>query len=79
MPENLQERAISIAHEGHKGLVKTMLLLWEKLWFLKINDRVKVRIDHYMQILQEAGQTLCRCLPYHQNHGSQFLWNISHG
>jgi len=45
-PENLQERAILIAHEGHQGLVKMKQLLREKVWFPKIDDRVKTRIEH---------------------------------
>ena len=37
----LQERAISITHNGHQGFVKTKQLLRENVWFPKINDKVK--------------------------------------
>ena len=83
VPENFRERAISIrAHEGHQGLVKTIQLLWEKLWFPKIDDRVKTRVDHYVAC--QANTSGSRPDPlqmsiYHHNHGTQFLWTFSHG
>ena len=33
LPEALQNRAVKIAHAGHQGIVKTMALLREKVWF----------------------------------------------
>ena len=33
VPAALRDKAISIAHEGHQGLVKTKQLLREKIWF----------------------------------------------
>ena len=45
IPKTLRERAISIAHEGHQGLVKTKKLLREKVWFPKIDDEIKRRIE----------------------------------
>ena len=33
VPQTLRARAISIAHEGHQGLVKTKQLIREKIWF----------------------------------------------
>ena len=45
VPKKLRERAISIAHEGHQGLVKTKQLLREKVWFPKIDDRVKIKVE----------------------------------
>ena len=41
----LQQRAISIAHEGHQGLVKTKKLLREKIWFPRIDEETKKMID----------------------------------
>ena len=45
IPEALRDRAISIAHEGHQGLVKTKRLLGEKIWFPRIDDSVKQKLD----------------------------------
>ena len=45
IPKNLRDRAISIAHEGHQGLVKTKQLLCEKVWFPKIDNEVKKKIE----------------------------------
>jgi hypothetical protein len=47
LPTSLRSHALSLAHEGHQGLVKTKRLLREKVWFPakreslvpKINDR----------------------------------------
>ena len=33
VPMQLREKAVSIAHEGHQGIVKTKQLLREKVWF----------------------------------------------
>ena len=45
LPTSLRQRAISIAHEGHQGLVKTKKLLREKVWFPGIDKEVMVMID----------------------------------
>ena len=39
---------MSIAHEGHQGLVKTKQLLREKIWFPKIDEEVKKLINNCM-------------------------------
>ena len=44
IPKALQDRAISIAHKGHQGLVKTKQLLHDKIWFPRI-DSVNQKID----------------------------------
>ena len=45
IPAVLRERAISIAHEGHQGLVKTKKLLREKVWFPGIDSMVKQKVE----------------------------------
>ncbi len=45
VPTSLREKAISIAHEGHQGLVKTKQLLREKVWFPNIDSFAKRLID----------------------------------
>ena len=45
IPSLLREKAISLAHEGHQGLVKTKRLLREKVWFPKIDSIAKRLID----------------------------------
>ena len=63
VPENFRERAISIrAHEGHQGLVKTKQLLWGKVWFPKIDDRVKKLARPFADV----------SLPW--NHGTKYTW-----
>ena len=58
MPDSLHQRAISIAHESHQGLVKTKKLLHEKIWFPKIDHDVREMINHPDPF---------RCLSYLQN------------
>ncbi len=41
IPSSLRNRAISIAHEGHQGLVKTKQLIREKILFPGIDKTVK--------------------------------------
>ena len=45
IPASLRHRAISLAHEGHQGLVKTKKLLRQKVWFPRIDEEVKILID----------------------------------
>ena len=45
IPTSLRQRAISLAHEGHQGLVKTKKLLREKVWFPRIDEEAKQMID----------------------------------
>ncbi|XP_051992411.1 uncharacterized protein K02A2.6-like [Xyrauchen texanus] len=44
IPLSLQVRAISLAHEGHQGLVKTKKLIREKVWFPGIDRQVEIMI-----------------------------------
>ena len=46
VPQSLRSRVISIAHEGHQGLVKTKQLIREKIWFPGIDKDVKNMIDN---------------------------------
>ena len=41
MATTLQQRVINLAHEGHRGIVKTKKLLREKVWFHRMNNMVK--------------------------------------
>ena len=41
VPMQLREKAVSIAHERHQGIVKTKQLLREKVWFPGIDKYVK--------------------------------------
>lgn len=41
IPLSLQPRALSLAHEGHQGIVKTKQLLREKVWFPGIDKQVE--------------------------------------
>ena len=52
LPEALQNRAVKIAHAGHQGIVKTMALLWEKVWFKNMQPLVEENIKkcHTCQI-----------------------------
>ena len=46
VPFQLRRQAISLAHEGHQGLVKTKQLLREKIWFPGIDEQVTVMIKN---------------------------------
>ena len=45
VPSVLRDRAVSLAHEGHQGIVKTKQLLREKVWFPGIDEQVKILVD----------------------------------
>ena len=46
LPEALQNRAAKIAHAGHQGIVKTMALLREKVWFKNMQPLVEENIKN---------------------------------
>ena len=58
VPAALRDKAISIAHEGHQGLVKTKQLLREKIWFPGIDDAIKRMIDKCIAC-QANGPSSC--------------------
>ena len=45
IPKSLQDHVISLAHEGHQGLVKTKSLLREKAWFPSIDKVVESKVN----------------------------------
>ncbi len=45
VPLSLQEKVVSLAHEGHQGIVKTKQLICEKVWFPGIDRLVERRIE----------------------------------
>ncbi len=48
LPEKLQQRAIDLAHSGHQGIVKTVALLREKVWFARMQTQVEETIKNCM-------------------------------
>ena len=51
VPSKLQQRVVNLAHEGHQGVVKTKVLLREKVWFPGIDQMVEKKV-----------QSCCACL-----------------
>ena len=45
IPQSLQKRVINLAHEGHKGLIRTKQLLREKVSFVNIDNLVAKMIE----------------------------------
>lgn len=45
MPAALVDQALTIAHEGHPGLVRTKQTIRDKLWFPGINEKVKTLVE----------------------------------
>ena len=46
LAEALQNRAVKIAHAGHQGIMKTMALLREKVWFKNMQPLVEENIKN---------------------------------
>ena len=44
MPTSLQMVVINLGHEGHQGIVKTKMFLWQKVWFPGIGCMVERKI-----------------------------------
>ena len=59
VPAKLQQQAINIAHSGHQGIVKTVALLREKVWFKGMNNSVEETVKN-CQHCQVATPTTTR-------------------
>ena len=55
IPTKLRQQVISLAHEGHQGLIKTKKLLREKVWFPKINTLTEKAVKECLAC-QSVGQ-----------------------
>ena len=44
IPESLRNQAAALAHEGHRGIVKTKELVRSKIWFPKMNDKMETTV-----------------------------------
>ncbi len=58
LPDSLQQKAIDIAHQGHQGIVKTVALMREKVWFRGMTKAVeeKVKNCHECQVSTPSFQ-----------------------
>ena len=57
IPAALQEKTIAVVHEGHQGLVKAKQLLRKKVWFPKIDEYVKYKIDTCIACQANSGNS----------------------
>ena len=55
IPTKLRHQVISLAHEGHQGLIKTKKLLCEKVWFPKIDTLTEKAVKECLAC-QSVGQ-----------------------
>ncbi|XP_064479163.1 uncharacterized protein K02A2.6-like [Ornithodoros turicata] len=46
LPTSLQQRVITLAHQGHEGITKTLKLLRSKVWFPRMEDQVKRKLKN---------------------------------
>ena len=44
IPSELQDKAVDLAHTGHQGVVKTKMLIREKVWFPGIDKLVEYKV-----------------------------------
>ena len=65
IPTKLRQQVISLAHEGHQGLIKTKKLLREKVWFPKIDTLTEKAVKECLAC-QSVGQ------PSHNKRGTSF-------
>ncbi|XP_064639559.1 uncharacterized protein K02A2.6-like [Lineus longissimus] len=56
MPDALQRRAIDLAHVGHQGIVKTKMLLREKVWFPSIDAMVEECVKDCLPCQATSGR-----------------------
>ena len=59
LPASLQQKAVNIAHSGHQGIVKTIALMREKVWFCNMQAAVDFAVKNCMTC-QVATRTPAR-------------------
>ena len=65
MPSTLQQRVITLAQEGHQGIVKTKKFLRQKVWFHRMNNMVEKKPHPAVHAkLQGQHANHYKCLRY---------------
>ena len=62
IPKSLRHRALSIAHEGHQGIVKTKMLVRSKVWRTGIDKQVEQIVNECIPC-QAAVHQSPKCQP----------------
>ncbi|PIK51997.1 hypothetical protein BSL78_11109 [Apostichopus japonicus] len=57
IPSILRDRIITIAHQGHQGVVRTKQLIREKVWFPGIDKRVEEKISQCIPCQATSSST----------------------
>ena len=74
IPTKLRQQVISLAHEGHQGLVKTKKLLREKVWFPKIDPLTEKAVKECLAC-QSVGQPI-KPAPIQPMSIPQHAWDV---
>ena len=74
IPTKLQQQVISLAHEGHQGLVKTKKLLREKVWSPKIDPLTEKAMKECLAC-QSVGQPI-KPAPIQPMSIPQHAWDV---
>ena len=83
IPSELRQCTLALAHEGHRGLVKTRQLLWEKIWFLRIDQEVEKLLNGCLACQATGPNTkldpiqMSQKTPWHTVHTD--FWRVSSG
>lgn len=57
IPKSLQQRILDLAHETHQGIVKTKLMLREKVWWPGIDLGIKELIKNCIPCISVTPST----------------------
>ena len=75
VPENLHQRTLAIAHERHQGIVKTMALLKEKVWWPGIDRQIESLIK-FCHACQVTFQPTVTCEPLKMSEIPKSPWEV---
>ena len=81
VPRELRETIVTIAHEGHQGIVRTKQLLRAHVWFPGIDKMVKKHGGKwlaYQATIPCTTESHSKCQICQQAHGRKSVW-ISRG
>jgi len=74
IPETLRDRTIKLAHEGHQGLVKSKMLLREKVWFPNIDKYCAEIISTCIECAATTTPNRANYEPLKMSQLPQFPW-----
>ena len=75
IPTTLRDKMVSLAHEGHPGVVRTLQRLREVAWWPSMSKLVKSKIDSCVACAANSDCNVTRCTPLIPVEWPKYAWS----